>query len=93
MIDVVIKGKTFRAIRSFSDNIGLVAQSFQYNPVGPPDEKVEVQINNTRYLTDIQDFEDHYTNQYWSVFDINKYRKKEDAKIYLIPLDAQAKED
>ena len=93
MIDVVIKDKTFRAIRSFSDNIGLVAQSFQYNPVGPPDEKVEVQINNTRYLTDIQDFEDHYTNQDWSVFDINKYRKEEDAEIYLIPLDAQAKED
>jgi len=90
MIDVVIKGKTFSAIRS-EKNYGLVAQSFQYNAMGPPDEKVEVQINNTRYLTDIQDFEDHYANKCWSVFDINKY-KKEDAEIYLIPLDAQAKE-
>ena len=90
MINVAIKGKTFSAIRS-DKNYGLVAQSFQYNAVGPPDKKVEVQINNTRYLTDIQDFEDHYANQYWSVFDINKYTKK-DSEIYLIPLDTQAKE-
>jgi hypothetical protein len=92
MISVAIKGKTFSAIRSVNDNIGLVAQSFQYNAVGPPDEKVEVQINNTRYLTDIQDFEDHYANQFWSVFDINKYTNK-DSEIYLIPLDTQRKEE
>ena len=92
MIDIVIKGKTFKGKRSHIDVYGVIAREFHYNSMGPPDEHVEVYINNTRYVTDIEDFHNHFSNTCWSVFDINKYTK-EDAEIYLIPLDAQAKED
>ncbi len=92
MIDIVIEGKTFKGKRSHTDVYGEIARVFHYNSMGPPDEKVDVYIDNKRYVTDIEDFHNHFSNTYWSVFDINKYRK-EDAEIYLIPLDAQVKED
>ena len=88
MINVVIKGKTFSAIRSFTNVYGVIAREFHYNSMGPPDEKVEVYIGNTRYVTDIEDFHNSLSNRCYSVFDINKYRK-EDAEIYMIPLDTQ----
>ena len=91
MIDIVIKGKTFKGKRSHTDVYGEIARVFHYNSMGPPDEKVDVYIDNKRYVTDIEDFHDHFSNTCWSVFDINKYTK-EDAEIYLIPLDTQTKE-
>ena len=91
MIDIVIKGKTFKGKRSHVDVHGVIARGFHYNSMGPPDEKVDVYIGNRRYVTDIEDFHDHFSNTCWSVFDINKYTK-EDAEIYLIPLDTQTKE-
>lgn len=92
MIDIVIEGKTFKGKRSHVDVYGEIARVFHYNSMGPPDEKVDVYIDNKRYVTDIEDFHNSFSNTCWSVFDINKYTK-EDAEIYLIPLDTQTKEN
>tara|TARA_R110002012_G_scaffold92406_1_gene224443 strand:- start:2762 stop:3040 length:279 start_codon:yes stop_codon:yes gene_type:complete len=92
MIDIVVDGKTFKGKRSHTDIFGLIAMGFHYNSMGPPAEKVEVLVDNTRYVTDIYDFHDHYANTCYSVFDTKQYLTGKPT-FYLIPLDEQDKEN